>query len=249
MPNHILIPRHIFQHMTRNHMWQQLKKNPKYWVMVSASLVAAPSCALSTMVQKMTSYEHLHERANVSLMKDETKYGRFLKHWTPSTLWSPSSHSQFPSRQPPWQRLVCLFHGLPQVPAVALSMTVVRFHIDILSIVYIHSLSNGIDSFQADGDMLCLLLEVLVGTPWWLSGYANLSRFWIFCMSSVLTGGTIFDLMQIDAHCEQLSFLPIVIFENFYLIKQIKLYYLQITVLFFSKWLFVNGFVYKMFMI
>lgn len=76
---HIVIPRNIISNLSRKTMWVMLKKNPKYWVMVSASLVAAPSCAISTAIQKMNSYEHIYERANMKLMKNPDKYEKFLR--------------------------------------------------------------------------------------------------------------------------------------------------------------------------
>ncbi len=60
-------------------MWVQLKKNPRYWLMVSSCVVMAPSCAISTMVQKWNRYDFVAERANVRMMKDESKYQKYLQ--------------------------------------------------------------------------------------------------------------------------------------------------------------------------
>lgn len=76
---HIVIPRNVISTLSKMNMWVLLKKNPRYWLMVSACVVAAPSCAISTIVQKMTRYDFLAERANVRIMKDDSKYEKYLK--------------------------------------------------------------------------------------------------------------------------------------------------------------------------
>lgn len=76
---HIAIPRNIIATMSRMNMWVMFKKNPKYWFMVTASLVAAPSCAISTGIQKLTSYQTLYDHANVRLMKDDAIYEKYLR--------------------------------------------------------------------------------------------------------------------------------------------------------------------------
>ncbi|KAH9418489.1 hypothetical protein DERP_011351 [Dermatophagoides pteronyssinus] len=75
---HIVIPRNVIARCSRSNLWVQLKKNPKYWLMVTASLIAAPSCAISTGIQKFNSYPFIFERANQSLMKDDAKYEKYL---------------------------------------------------------------------------------------------------------------------------------------------------------------------------
>lgn len=76
---HIVIPRNVISTMSKMNLWVNFKRNPRYWLMVSACVVAAPSCAISTAVQKMNSYEFLSERANVRLMKDGERYEKYLR--------------------------------------------------------------------------------------------------------------------------------------------------------------------------
>lgn len=61
-----------------NDLWHNLKKNPKYWVMVSASMIAVPSCAISTGIQKYNSYPQKMERENQRMMRD---ISHFEKYW------------------------------------------------------------------------------------------------------------------------------------------------------------------------
>lgn len=76
---HIVIPRNVISTMSKMHLWTQFKRNPRYWLMVSACVIAAPSCAISTAVLKINSYEFLSERANARLMKDGDKYEKYLQ--------------------------------------------------------------------------------------------------------------------------------------------------------------------------
>ena len=78
---HIVIPRNVIARCSRSNLWVQLKKNPKYWVMVTASLIAAPSCAISTGIQKLYSYPFIFERDYQRLLKDDAKYEKYLGTW------------------------------------------------------------------------------------------------------------------------------------------------------------------------
>lgn len=77
---HIVIPRNVFTRMARSNLWVQYKKHPQYWFMVSVSMIAAPSFAISTSVRKLNSYEYLYGKANQKLMKDTSKYEKYLSH-------------------------------------------------------------------------------------------------------------------------------------------------------------------------
>ena len=75
---HLVLPRNVISTLSKQTMWVQLKKNPRYWFMSCVCLVTAPSLAISTIVQKVNRYDFIADRYNVSMTKDDRKYEKYL---------------------------------------------------------------------------------------------------------------------------------------------------------------------------